>query len=246
MANSVRLGKFFKINVELHYSWFFIFILLAFALSKDFFPRHFPDLTTTEYWIIGGISSVLLFASVLFHELSHSLVAKRHKMGVERITLFFFGGVAQLHENNLNPKTEFKMAAAGPLFSIVFGLFFLGVYSIFSNIYIQAVSFYLYRINFILAAFNLFPGFPLDGGRILRSILWYFTDDLKKSTRYAAGGGKLLALILITIGAGSMIILRNFGGLWFLFLGFFLLLIAELSYDQIIIKEILSKITAEI
>ena len=236
-ARVVRLGKMFGIEIELHYSWFFIFILLAWALSSEFFPFYFPEFTKTESWIIGSISSVMLFVSVLFHELSHSLVAKSYKMGVHKITLFFFGGVAHITGEHLTPKREFRMAIAGPAFSIVFSLLFYLILLTISNVYVQAVSFYLFRLNLILAAFNLVPGFPLDGGRVFRSILWYFMKDLKRATKWAANAGKFFAIFLVIIG-----IVSGWNGLWCILIGIFLYIMAESSYEQTIIKEVLNGI----
>lgn len=233
-SRSVRLGKIFGIEVELHYSWFFIFVLLAWALSSQFFPYYFPAFTKTENWIVGSISSFLLFVSVLFHELSHSLVAKAYKMGVHKITLFFFGGVAQITGEHLTPKREFRMAIAGPSFSILLAFVFYIALITVGNVYVQAVSFYLFRLNLILAVFNLVPGFPLDGGRIFRSVLWYFMKDLKKATKWAANAGKFFAIFLVVMG-----ILAGWGGLWFILIGIFLYMMAEASYEQTIIKDVL-------
>jgi Zn-dependent protease len=233
-VRSIKIGKFFGIEVELHYSWFFIFILLAWALSSQFFPYYFPKFSKIENWIVGSISSLLLFVSVLLHELSHSLVAKSYRMGVHKITLFFFGGVAQIKGEHLTPKREFRMAIAGPAFSIILAFVFYFILTNISIIYVQAVCFYLFRLNLILAVFNLVPGFPLDGGRIFRSILWYFMKDIKRATKWAAGAGKFFAVFLVVIG-----VLAGWGGLWFILIGIFLYLTAEASYEQTIIKEIL-------
>jgi len=231
---SVRLGKLFGIKVELHYSWFFIFALLAWALSTQFFPYYFPDFNKLESWIVGSVSSFLLFVSVLFHELTHSLVAKRYRMGVHKITLFFFGGVAQITGEHLNPKREFRMAIAGPSFSIIFASVFYFILIFTNNVYVQAACFYLFRLNLILAIFNLVPGFPLDGGRVFRSILWYFMKDLKKATKWAANSGKFFAIFLVIMG-----VLAGWGGLWFILIGIFLYFMAEASYEQTIIKDVL-------
>ena len=231
---AVRLGKIFGIEVELHYSWFFIFALLAWALSSQFFPYYFPRFSRLENWIVGSISSFLLFVSVLLHELSHSLVAKSYRMGVHKITLFFFGGVAQITGEHLTPKREFRMAIAGPSFSVALAFVFYFILLSTANVYIQAVCFYLFRLNLILAVFNLVPGFPLDGGRIFRSVLWYFMKDIKKATKWAANSGKFFAIFLVVLG-----VLAGWGGLWFILIGIFLYMMAEASYEQTIIKEIL-------
>jgi CBS domain-containing protein len=159
-------------------------------------------------------------------------------MKVDRITLFFFGGMAGMHEKRFTPKTEFRMAIAGPMMSLAISLVFLVVYNVTSFVYVAAVSSYLYKINLILAIFNLVPGFPLDGGRVLRSVLWYWTNDFKRATKIAATGGKVVAYFLIFVGFANMIT-GNLGGLWFVFIGFFLLLLSTLSYEQVVIKDAL-------
>ncbi|MBW2996035.1 site-2 protease family protein [Candidatus Woesearchaeota archaeon] len=241
MKKSIKLFKLLGIDVELHYSWFLVFLLLAWGLSADFFPYYFPDLTAAEYWGMGIASSVLLFASVLAHEYSHSLVARRNNIMVNKITLFFFGGIAHLAgEERLTAKKEFKMAIAGPLLSLALAGLFFAVYKLNGFLYLNAVSYYLYRLNFILAIFNMAPGFPLDGGRVLRAIAWGITKDLKKATKIASTGGKIVAGFLIGIGFLGMMF--GLGTVWFVVLGFFLYFIAGASYEQLILKDALAKV----
>ncbi len=255
---SIKLFRLFGINVQLHFSWWFVFALLAFNLSVSFFPNlcagkltegflattaipGCSSLSTGSYWVMGIIAALFLFLSVLLHELSHSLVAKLKKIKVESITLFFFGGVASIHDDNLKPSSEFLMAIAGPLFSIFLGLVFLAVNKFYINGIVTAITFYLYLINFMLAGFNLIPGFPLDGGRAFRAILHAYYKDLKKATRIAAAGGRFFGIFLIILG-----ILSFFGGGWWLvILGGFLYFIAGLSYEQVVIREALIKISVE-
>lgn len=241
MKGSTKLFSIFGIDIKLHFSWWFIFLLLAWSLSTAFFPHFFPDYSTKEYWFMGITASVLLFISVLLHELSHSLVAKAKKIKVDSITLFFFGGVAGIKKEDMKPSSEFLMAIAGPLFSLFLsGTFFL-IYFLTNNGIMSAITFYLYQLNLILAIFNLLPGFPLDGGRAFRAILYWYYGDLKKATKIAVIGGKLVAGFLIVLG-----ILGLFSGagpgLWFILLGGFLYLIAGVSYDQVIVKDVLGKI----
>jgi Zn-dependent protease len=241
MDTSLSLGKIFGIEVKLDWSWFFIFFLLTWALATGLFPQLY-GFTGRIAWILGAGSAVLLFASVLFHEISHSLVARRHKIKVESITLFFFGGVAGMSaQANLKPKTEFYMAFAGPLFSIGAGVFFFVLTLLPLNIYLAAVFDYLYKINFILAFFNLVPGYPLDGGRMLRAIIWGYTGDVKKATRYAATGGRVFGALLIFTGIFAII--SGFGGgLWYILIGGFIYFLAGASYQQLMVKEILTKV----
>ncbi|MEE9525825.1 MAG: site-2 protease family protein [Candidatus Woesearchaeota archaeon] len=241
MKKSYKIFKLLGIDVELHYSWFLVFLLLAWGLSADFFPFYYPDLTSTMYWSMGIVAAVFLFGSVLAHEFSHSLVARHNKINVNKITLFFFGGIAHIGgEEKLTAKKEFSMAIAGPLMSLFLsGLFFL-IFKLNGVVYISAITYYLYRLNFILAIFNMAPGYPLDGGRVLRSIIWGITKDLKKATRIASKGGKVVAVFLISIGFFGMFM--GLGTLWFIVLGFFLYFIAGASYEQMVITDALKKV----
>ena len=241
MRGTTKLFRIFGIDVQLHFSWWLIFIFLSWSLSASFFPSYFPDQQTSTYWIMGVLSALLLFVSVLLHELSHSLVAKAKKIKVESITLFFFGGVASIDDEDLKPSTEFLMAVAGPLFSLfLFGVFYL-VYALNGNTFWTAITFYLYQLNLILAIFNLVPGYPLDGGRAFRAILYAYYKDLKKATRIAVLGGRAFAIFLILFGFIS-IASGSGGGLWLVFLGGFLYFIAGRSYEQVLVKDVLSKI----
>jgi len=241
MHKSTKIFRIFGIDVKLHYSWYFIFILLTWSLATSFFPAYFEGYPVNTYWLMGIIASVLLFLSVLFHELSHSLVAKAKKIKVESITLFFFGGVAGITDEDMKPSSEFFMAIAGPLFSLFLsGVFFL-IYKSGINGILTAITFYLYQINFILAIFNLVPGYPLDGGRAFRAILYGYYKDLKKATRIAAGAGKLFAGALIILGFLGLFGGAG-GGLWFILIGGFLFFIAGVSYDQVLVKDVLDKV----
>ncbi len=250
MKKSYKIFKLLGIDVNLHYSWFFVFLLLAWGLSADFFPHYYPNFTSGVYWTMGLISSLLLFGSVLAHEFSHALVARKNKINVDKITLFFFGGIAHLGgEEKLTPKKEFKMAIAGPLLSLFLGLVFFSINISSSFVYLEAITYYLYKLNFILAAFNMAPGYPLDGGRVLRAVAWGITKDIKKATRIASKGGRGVAILLIVIGfitSFGIIELKLFdvylGGLWFIIIGFFLYYIAGASYEQMILKDILSNV----
>ncbi len=241
MRGATKLFRIFGIDVQLHFSWWFVFALLAWSLSTTFFPHYFPGFESRTYWLMGVISVLLLFISVLLHELSHSLVAKAKKIKVENITLFFFGGVASIDDEDLKPGTEFLMSIAGPLFSLLlFGIFYL-IYFINGNLFWTAITFYLYQLNLILALFNLVPGYPLDGGRAFRALLYAYFKDLKKATRIAVLGGRAFAIFLILFGLIS-IVNGSGGGLWLILLGGFLYFIAGRSYEQVLIKDALSKI----
>jgi len=244
MNGTTTIFRVSGIEVRIHYSWWIIFVLLSWSLATAFFPLHFPGLTKIEYGGMGIISALLLFCSVLLHELSHSLVAKAKKIQVENITLFFFGGVAGITTEEMKPSTEFLMALAGPVFSFVFSGISYVLFLAKIQIYITTIAFYLYQINFVLALFNLLPGYPLDGGRAFRALLSYYYKDLKKATRIAVKGGKIVASSLIILGIWSFF--TNSGsGLWFIILGGFLYFIAGLSYEQVILREVLKPILVE-
>jgi Zn-dependent protease len=241
MDRSIKIFKIFGIDVKLHISWWFVFVLIAWSLSEAFFPQFFPEQTTVMYWLMGLSASLLLFVSVLLHELSHSLIAKAKGIKVESITLFFFGGVAGITKEDMKPMSEFFMALAGPAFSLLLAGFFYFIYLLNVNLFLTAISFYLYQLNLILALFNLVPGFPLDGGRALRAILYAYYKDLRKATYIAVKGGKFFAILLMVLGVYG--IFSGIGtGLWFIFLGGFLYFIAGMSYEQVVIREVLSKI----
>ncbi|MFH0978891.1 MAG: site-2 protease family protein [Candidatus Woesearchaeota archaeon] len=237
MKTSYNIGSIAGIEINIHISWLLVFALLAWSLATDFFPPKY-HFGVALSWILGITASLLLFVSVLVHELAHSLVSKAYKMKVSSITLFFFGGVSNIGRESPNPKTEFSMAIAGPLTSIAIGVVSFVVFSSVANVYIRSVFDYLYSVNFILAAFNLVPGFPLDGGRVLRSALWIYYHDIVKATRVASMVGRLFGYALIAYGFLSIF----FGafGLWYVFLGAFLVFLARAGYEQVLIRERLS------
>ena len=238
---ATKIFRIFGIDVKLHISWWFVFILIAWSLSELFFPHHFEGYNTITYWFMGIVASLLLFVSVLLHELAHSLVAKAKKIKVESITLFFFGGVAGITKEDMKPSSELLMALAGPAFSLILAAVFLAIFKFDGNGILTAITYYLYQLNFILALFNLVPGFPLDGGRAFRAILYWYYKDLRKATRIAAAGGKFFAGVLIFMGIFSLI--GGAGtGLWLIFLGAFLYFIAGMSYEQVVLKGVLDKI----
>jgi Zn-dependent protease/predicted transcriptional regulator len=241
MNHSMKIFRVFGIDIKLHFTWWFVFALIAWSLSASFFPHYYPDLSQKMYWSMGIVASLLLFVSVLLHELSHSLVAKAKRIKVESITLFFFGGVAGITKEDMKPSSEFLMAIAGPMFSLLLaGLFFI-VWKINGNVFWTAITYYLWQLNLILAVFNMVPAFPLDGGRAFRAILHAYFKDLKKATRIAVVGGKIFAGLLFFLGVMGLI--SGIGtGLWFIFLGGFLYFIAGTSYNQVLIKETLSAV----
>lgn len=249
MGRSIQLGKLFGIPFKLHYSWFLIFIFITVILSYAYYPEVTDDSwSTTAYWGLGVLTSILFFASVLIHELSHSAVAIRGGMPVKSITLFFFGGVAQITREATKPTTELKMAIAGPLASIALAGLYYGIFWISSgfNEYLAVVCWWLALINGVLAVFNMIPGFPLDGGRVFRSIVWLVTGNYMRATRIATMAGRGVAYSFI-LGGIVLLFLPQwlFNGLWFLFLGFLLYSAATTSYRQAVLLDALRGFTAQ-
>lgn len=240
MKNEIRLITIYGIEIGLSWSWFFIFFLISFLLIFGIFPTQFPQFTLQTNIAVGLVTSVLFFVSLIAHELMHSIVAKKNGLDVKKITLFIFGGVSQLSDEPDTPGLEFKMAAAGPATSLflalVFFLLTLGLTRINASAIFWAPFQWLAYINFVLAIFNLLPGFPLDGGRVLRAILWGAFKDVKRATRIASITGRGFASILILLGLLSFVSGQP-GGLWFILIGWFLYQAAVSSYEQLLAKE---------
>jgi Zn-dependent protease/CBS domain-containing protein len=248
MGGSVNIGKLFGIQLKLHFSWFIIFTLLTFALVA-------PNWNSGFAWAIGVLTSLLFFASVLAHELAHSLVGRANGIPVSSITLFIFGGISTMTREASRPNAELKMAAAGPICSAVIGSICLANWFLNPGIppLVARMTLWLAIMNFALAIFNLIPGFPLDGGRIFRSVLWRSTGDFTRATRiatrvgqgvgYAFIGGGIAIAVLYPLGL-SPFGLNWFSGLWIAFIGWFLQNAAKSSYQQTEWREILRKFTA--
>ncbi|MBE9482441.1 MAG: site-2 protease family protein [Chloroflexi bacterium] len=243
MGSGLNLGKLFGIQLRLHYSWFVIFIFFIILLVS-------PYWLSPLRWIIGIITCLLFFASIVAHELAHSLVGRANGIPIKSITLFIFGGVAQMTKEATRPSAEFKMAAAGPICSLAIGgLFFLLWF--FTPGIIEPIGIMVYwlaYINVALAIFNLIPGFPLDGGRVFRSILWQITGNYQRSTKIATQAGRVIGYLFI-LGGILIAFLHPFGldwfsGLWIVFIGWFLQNAASASYRQAQWRETLLEFTA--
>lgn len=246
MGRGVKLFRILGIRISLDYTWFIVFGLVAWSLAQGYFPITIPGLTTFTYILVGIISAALLFACVLIHELSHSYTSNKLGLDVKEITLFIFGGVAQLTKEPEDPITELKIAVAGPAASIALAATFWFLMHLAEAIsaypVLSAVFGYLAMINMVLVVFNLIPGFPLDGGRILRALWWKKTGDLQKATQVASQVGKGFAMLLIGFGF-LQIFMGNFvGGLWMIFIGMFLQQAAGSSYQQLLVKKTLETI----
>jgi len=239
---SWQIVKISGIPVRLHFSWFIIFGLITWALATQYFPQVAPQLPKATNWLRGALAALLLFISVTIHELSHSFIAKRHNIPIASITLFIFGGVAQIKKEPPSPKIELNMALAGPLSSYVLGLIFFMLYKLAGNYQgLKAITSYLSQINFILGTFNLIPGFPMDGGRVLRAVLWGKSGDYISATKKASKAGQGIALFFIFFGFISLFTGYS-GSVWFLLIGWFLYTAAQSSYQQATTRDILAGI----
>jgi len=239
MEASIRLGRLRGIEIGVHYSWLLVFALLTFSLAVGVFPSWYPGWSSGTYWAVGALASVLLFASVLAHELGHSLVAQSRGVPVISIVLFIFGGVAQLADEARRARDEFLIAVAGPLVSVVIGIASLGLWPIVEDISqpLGAIFEYLGWANLILVAFNSIPAYPLDGGRVLRALLWGTLRNVLRATRIAAGIG--VAIGFLFMAGGLFLVFRSpLSGIWFIALGWFLQNAAQQSYQQLVIRRL--------
>jgi Zn-dependent protease/predicted transcriptional regulator len=242
-SQGFRIGRVLGIPIYIDFSWIIIFSLITYMLSQQFTKEH-PQWTTPQHWAVGILTSLLFFGSVLFHELSHSVVAQHYKLKVVSITLFIFGGLARISREPAKASQEFNIAIAGPIASgFLAASFFLMTLIFPYNQMIGALATYLWQTNLALAVFNLLPGFPLDGGRIFRAIVWGATKDFSKATCVAGASGKLIAYTLIAIGLWSAFNGR-WGGIWTGLVGWFLLNAAQASVQQVTIRESLVGLTA--
>jgi Zn-dependent protease/CBS domain-containing protein len=223
---SVKLFRVFGIDVKVDFSWALFAIFIAWALAQGVFPQLYEGFSAAAYWWMALAAIIGLAASIIIHELSHSLVAKALGLPLKSITLFIFGGVAELEEEPKNPFTEFVMAIAGPAASVVLALLFgwiaRGAASVSFFASLSNVFEYLLLINWVLAAFNMLPAFPLDGGRVFRSIVWAVKRDLTAATRIAARMGVMLGTSLIVLGVIWAILGQFAGGLWWVLIGLFI------------------------
>lgn len=218
----IPIGRIFGISIDLDYSWFLIVMLLAWTLAASYFPAEYPGWASGTYWLIGFATALLLFASVLIHELAHSLVAQRYGLAVPRITLFLFGGVSQIASEPSSPAEEFWIAFVGPVTSLALAALCWEIEPFIPFLPILALVRYLAWLNLILAFFNLVPGFPLDGGRVFRAIVWRFTGSYHRATVAAATAGRFFGLAMIFWGVWQAFTGNIGGGIWIAIIGWFL------------------------
>ncbi|HLG17886.1 MAG TPA: site-2 protease family protein [Blastocatellia bacterium] len=243
MDSQIRLGRIFGIEIGLHYSWFIIALLITLSLAEHFYQTN-PAWGRGLSWALAVLTALLFFAAIVAHELAHSVVAKTRGLPVRSITLFALGGVSRIEKESPDAKTEFWMAVAGPIASAVAGLLFLGLAVAGDwkplatpTTPAMAMLVWLGYINLMLAAFNLIPGYPLDGGRVLRAIVWWVTGNAARSTRIAARAGQVVAMAFIAIGLLQFFGGAGLGGLWIAFIGWFLLDAARATFAQSEITE---------
>src|SRR5579871_4563071 len=238
MRSHIKLGRIGGIEIGLHYSWFIIAILIALSLAAHFHQVQ-PGWSETVVWAASIITSALFFVTLLLHELAHSLVAKSRGLKVRAITLFALGGVSQIESEASDAKSEFWIAIVGPLTSLVIGGVLIAIArftgaanGLEARDPISAVLLWLGYINVALGVFNMIPGYPLDGGRVLRAIIWWFNKKAQRSTILSAQVGQVVAVLFILYGLFRFFVAANFGGLWLAFIGWFLLDAARSTYVQ--------------
>jgi Zn-dependent protease/CBS domain-containing protein len=244
MASSVRtdhiqIARVLGIPIYLHFSWLIVFSLIAWTLSTGYFPAQYPDLPASSNWAKGLVASVLFFVSILLHELGHAVVGRRHGLRTRSITLFIFGGVAELEKDPRDGRAEFWMAAAGPGVSSMLASAFYACSALpFVSASIAAVAQYLAVINLMLAVFNLVPAFPMDGGRLLRGALWGSLGKAR-ATQIASAAGSFFAYFLIVAGVFSLLAGKTLSGVWYILIGWFIKDASAASYQQVRLDEAL-------
>ncbi|HEV8486164.1 MAG TPA: site-2 protease family protein [Blastocatellia bacterium] len=265
MTNGLKIGRILDIDVRIHWSWTLVFLLATWNLAAGVFPEWHPDWPAGLDWTIAVIAALLFFVSVLAHEFAHALVARARGLPVRRITLFLLGGVAMIDGEATSPGTEFVIAMVGPLTSIGLGIVFLALgmlgagldqtfvhdpVRVFGQLGpVSTLLVWLGPVNLLVGFFNLLPAFPLDGGRIMRSLLWGATKSLRKSTQWAAGVGRFVAWLFVLCGIamifGVPVPLFGaglLGGMWLMFIGWFLSRTAQANYHEVRTRELLDDV----
>lgn len=246
MKGSLVIGKIRGIQIEINVSWLIIFGLVTYMLATSYFPQYYPGWSIALRWGLGSIIALMMFVSVLLHELSHSLVSANVGIPVHKISLFIFGGIAQMEGEPDEPLKELKIATAGPAMSIFLFLFFMLLARIAglmgaSEFVVVPLS-YLSTVNLVLAIFNLVPAFPLDGGRVLRALIWHFNGNLKNATQIASSSGRVFGYFLIFVGTFWVLTGYVVNGIWFIFIGWFITQAAQSSYQDMLMSNIFNKI----
>ena len=246
MKGSVVIGKVRGIEIEVNVSWLVVFGLVTYMLATNYFPQNYPDWNPALGWLLGGIIALMLFVSVLLHELSHSLVSMNFGIPVKKISLFIFGGIAQMEKEPDDPGRELKIAVAGPAMSLLLFVIFIllaGVAAVAgAPEAILVLLTYVAQVNLVLAIFNMVPAFPMDGGRVLRALIWRFKGDFQNATRIAASMGGMFGYFLIFTGIFWVMTGNIINGIWFAFIGWFISQASQASYQQTVMSNIFDEI----
>ena len=244
MGSSIKLGRVLGVVMGVHCSWFFIFALVTWMFASSIFGEFYPEWTEAQRWIGGAFVALIFFLSVLTHEMSHAIVSNRNGLPVRGITLFVFGGVANLTKEPDSPGLEFRIAIVGPLTSLTIGALFAAAWAALRPVSdgLAGIAANLAIINSSLALFNMLPGFPLDGGRVFRSIVWRRNNNRLRATRTAARAGEWIAYGIMGIGVLYTLIGGVVSGIWFILIGLFLRNASSASYEQLVIEATLSGI----
>lgn len=261
--SGVGLFNLFGIEIRLDWSVLIIFGLIVYSLGTGLFPQWHPDWSAGTAWLTALAAGVIFFVSLLAHELAHSLMARRYGIRVPRITLFLFGGMAEMEAEARTPKQEFFIAVVGPLTSLILGALFTGAAMLAMDDRIASALtedpqaalsgmspwitafLWLGSVNVMLAVFNMVPGFPLDGGRVFRALVWWLTGDPVRATRLASNAGRFVGWLIIAYGFWNVLALGNLGGLWLVFIGWFLTHLARVSYSQLMTERSLRSVRVQ-
>lgn len=239
--HAIPLGRILGIPIGLDYSWFLIFVLLTWTMAVGYYPAEFKDWSETQYWIVGAMTTVMLFVSVLLHELGHSAVALRYNIPVRSITLLIFGGISQIGAEPPTAAAQFWISMAGPAVSFALAALFALLRPLFAgHEALLALSGYLAYINIVLGLFNLVPGFPLDGGGVFRSIVWRITHNMHRATLIAANTGRFIAYLFIVFGVWQILVGNLINGIWIAFIGWFLESAARGQAQQVALRDLLA------
>ncbi|MGD1047736.1 MAG: site-2 protease family protein [Candidatus Krumholzibacteriaceae bacterium] len=243
IRSNFKLFRLWGIPVELNLSWILVLALMTWSFATAWYADLLPDPSKPELWGLGFLTAILLFCSILLHEFSHSLVASRNGLPIRKITLFLFGGVAQMERDVDNPVLELKMAAAGPAMTVVLAAVFFGLSRLFAgHRLVFPLMQSLCRINLVVLGFNMVPGFPLDGGRILRAMIWKKTGNVRKATRIASWVGTAFAIVLMVLGFIYLLYGEFIGGIWLIFIGYFLRQAAQSGYLLVTLRQTLGSL----
>jgi len=244
MEGRLNVATVWGIPIGLHFSWLFVFGLVTWSLAAGYFPVEYPGWASGTYWVVGAVTSLLFFGSILAHELGHSWVALRNAIPIRSVTLFIFGGIAQMGREPAAPGIEFRIAIAGPLTSLGLAGLFAGVSLLTrESALLAAPAIWLARINFMVALFNLAPGFPLDGGRIFRAAIWQWTGSFQRATQVASLSGQVLAFGFIAIGILTILRGNFLGGIWMALIGWFLQNAAAATHARANLRGLLAGVT---